>query len=247
MASSSDDRRTFRICVTVSIIAVTVAVAHLIWPNLKIDFVTVLLLVIAALPWLRGIVASVDVPTLGSVKFRELQEKAAVRERQEVDEAVRAISTVGDDVPQDEKLSKIYELADKYEEARENMSSGYVRTASMGKIARDILSLMPVPSYHPGDDLHSSRSGHRLVAYLSFMARADCDQADELIRALTEREGIPYNQSWALRALGRIIDTHGSGCVSGKGIARLKGMRDGLKPGLDRQLLLATLVDRLTS
>lgn len=247
MANSGDDRWTFRICAIVTTVAVAVALIHLIWPDLKIDVVTVLLLVIAILPWLRGVVDSVDVPVLGSVKFREMQKQVIVREQQETREAVQAIATAGDAVPQDERLSRIYELADRYEEIRESMSSGFARTASMNMISRDILGLMPITQYDPDGNLHSSRAGRRLVAYLSLMASPGREQADALVQTLTEREGIPFNQSWALRALDRIVQINGSSCVSGKSIARLKGMRDGLKPGLDRQLLLVGLVDELTS
>lgn len=247
MASDGDDRWTLLVCVTVTVVAVAVAAVHLIWPNLKIDVVTVLLLVIAVIPWMRGVVDSVDVPVLGSVKFRAMQKKAIFREQQETIEAERAIATVGDEVPQDERLSRIYGLAEEYEAIRDRMSSGLVRTTSMTKVARNILSLMPIANYSPDDDLHSSSAGRRLVAYLSLMADSDPLQANALVQALTEREGIPFNQSWALRALDRIIEINGPACVSGKNIARLKGMRDGLKPGLDRQLLLASLVDKLTS
>ena len=78
------------------------------------------------------------------------------------------------------------------------------------------------------------------------MAEPDADRGEELIETLTEREGIPYNQSWALRALGRILDLNGSGWVPPRSIAMLTGMRNGLRRGSDRQVMLADLVDRLT-
>jgi hypothetical protein len=80
----------------------------------------------------------------------------------------------------------------------------------------------------------------------ALIAEPDTDRGEELIETLTEREGIPYNQSWALRALGRILDLNGSSRVSSRSVAMLTGMRDGLRPGSSRQLMLTDLVDRLT-
>lgn len=42
------------------------------------------------------------------------------------------------------------------------------------------------------------------------------------------------------------MEIDGADSVSGKSVAQLRGMRDGLRPGSDRQLLLADLVDRLS-
>ena len=116
----------------------------------------------------------------------------------------------------------------------------------MGQAARQILTYMPPDRYDPDTDLLSPMAGRRLVAYLSLVADPDPRQAEELITTLAEREGIPYNQSWALRALSRILDTHGGERISRKAVAQLRGMRDGLRPGSDRQLMLADLVDRLS-
>ena len=48
------------------------------------------------------------------------------------------------------------------------------------------------------------------------------------------------------RANGRILDRNGSDWVSPRSVAMLSGMRDGLRPGSDRQLMLTDLVDRVT-
>jgi hypothetical protein len=129
---------------------------------------------------------------------------------------------------------------------RREMPSGSERTNEMGRIARQILSLMPVTGLAISDELLSPRAGQRLTAYLSLMAEPDADRGEELIETLTEREGIPYNQNWALRALRRILDLNGTGWVSSRSVAMLAGMRDGLRPGSGRQLTLAELVDRFT-
>ncbi len=242
---AENDRWTLWTSVGVTTVAIAAVVAHLVWPNLKIDFVTVTLLAVACLPWLRGIVSSVDLPGGTSIKLAARQ-RAVAREQQETIDAVRAVATAGKTVPADEKLGKIYQLAEEYEQIRATMPSGHRRTQAMGQNARQILSYMPLDRYEPEADLLSPKAGRRLVAYLSLVADPDASQAEELTRTLTEREGIPYNQSWALRALSRIVDIHGAESISRRAVAQLRGMRDGLRPGSDRQLMLADLVDRLS-
>lgn len=243
--STENDRWTLWTSAGVTTVALAAVVAHLAWPNLKIDFVTVTLLAVACLPWLRGIVSSVDLPGGTSIKIAARQ-RAVAREQQETIDAIRAVATSDKTVPPDEKLTQIYTLADEYERIRESMPSGHRRTQAMGQIARQVLSYLPLDHYDPEADLLNSAAGHRLVAYLSLVANPDAQLAERLARTLTEREGIPYNQSWALRALSHIVDTHGRGSISRKSVDQLRGMRDGLRPGSDRQLLLADLVDRLS-
>jgi len=243
--TAENDRWTLYTSVCVTAVAVAAIVAHLVWPNLKIDIVTVALLAVACLPWLRGIVSSVDLPGGASIKLA-VRQRVVVRDQQETLDAVRAVATAGRAVPSDEKLARIYELADEYEGIRTAMPSGHRRTQSMGQVARKILSLMPLENYDADGDLLNPKAGHRLVAYLSLVADPEASHAEELIKTLTEREGIPYNQNWALRALSRIVDVGGSDRVSSRGVAQLRGMRDGLRQGSDRQLLLADLVDRLS-
>ncbi len=240
-----DDRWTFRVSAAVSTVASLAIAAHLTWPNLRIDFVTVVLLAVASLPWLRGIVSSVDLPGGASIKLAD-RRRAVARDQQETIEAVRSVATAGSAAPAAEKLAQIYELADEYERIRAVQPPGHQRTKSMGQVARRILSLMPLDNYDPDGDLLSPKAGHRLVAYLALVADPEASLAEELTRTLTEREGIPYNQNWALRALSRIVEINGASSISSKGAAQLRGMRDGLRPGSDRQLLLADLADRLS-
>jgi hypothetical protein len=130
-------------------------------------------------------------------------------------------------------------------EIRRELPSGAHRTSEMANVARQILSLLPVPELDVADKLLSPRAGQRLTAYLSLMAEPDPARGEELIETLTEREGISYNQSWALRALSRILDVKGSSWISSRSVAMLSGMRDGLRAGSDRQLMLTNLVDRI--
>jgi len=79
--STGDDRWTLWISAGVTTVAIAAVVTHLVWPDLKIDFVTVTLLAIACLPWLRGIVSSVDLPGGASIKLAARQRAVAVNSK----------------------------------------------------------------------------------------------------------------------------------------------------------------------
>jgi hypothetical protein len=245
--AASDYRLIQRISMAVSALAALGIAVHLIWPDLKIDLVTVALLVLGCLPWLRGIVRSISLPGGASIEMRNYHRARAIarEEERQTNEAVRAVGSAADARSASERIQEIGQLAERYETVRRDMSSGRERTRAMGEIARQILSLLPASGLDVSAGLLNPGAGRRLVAYLSLMARPDAAHGEELIETLTEREGIPYNQSWALRALGLILDRSGPDWVSPRSVALLAGMRDGLRPGSDRQVMLAEVVDRL--
>jgi hypothetical protein len=59
------------IAVLISVAALIAAAAHLIWPSLKIDSVTLALLIVAALPWLAPVFKSIELTGVGKVEFQE--------------------------------------------------------------------------------------------------------------------------------------------------------------------------------
>lgn len=62
-----------RIQVTITVGALAIAAAHLFWPNVKIDAVTLVLLVAAIVPWLAPLFKSLELPGGWKVEFRDLQ------------------------------------------------------------------------------------------------------------------------------------------------------------------------------
>jgi hypothetical protein len=241
----ADGRLIRRVSTCVTFIAALAIAVHLIWPNLKIDLVTVALLIFGSLPWLRGIVERISLPGGPSIDLRNDRLQVITREEKQKDVAVETVGSAADSGSPTERAQEIERQAELYENIRREMPSGTERTREMGKIARQILSLLPLPELDVVDKLLSPRAGQRLIAYLSLVAEPDAHRGEELIETLTEREGIPYNQSWALRALNRILDVKGSSWVSPRSVALLSGMRDGLRAGSDRQLTLTNLVDRI--
>lgn len=63
--------------VIISLIALALIAAHLIWPQLTVDAITLGLLVVAILPWLSTVIESAKFPGGWEVKFRDLQAAGA--------------------------------------------------------------------------------------------------------------------------------------------------------------------------
>ena len=59
----------------ISFVAISIAIVHLIFPSLKIDSITVALLLIATVPWLSPLLKSIELPGGLKVEFQELKDK----------------------------------------------------------------------------------------------------------------------------------------------------------------------------
>lgn len=57
----------------ISLGALTLAFLHLIWPSLSIDAITLILIVIAILPWLAPLIKSFELPGGWKVEFQDLK------------------------------------------------------------------------------------------------------------------------------------------------------------------------------
>lgn len=63
--------------IAVSVIVIIAIIIRLIWPKIKIDVITLGLLIVAILPWLSTILESAKFPGGWEVKFRDLQKAAS--------------------------------------------------------------------------------------------------------------------------------------------------------------------------
>ena len=57
----------------ISLVALIVAIIHVIWPNITIDAITVFLLVVALVPWLFPLLKSLELPGGWKIEFQELE------------------------------------------------------------------------------------------------------------------------------------------------------------------------------
>src|SRR5207249_11615303 len=72
---------------TITVVALFLALAHLLFPSIKIDFVVLVLLLLAALPWLAPLVKSVELPGGLKIELQDVKEAAEVVIRAPVAEA----------------------------------------------------------------------------------------------------------------------------------------------------------------
>lgn len=86
--------------------AIAIAIAHNIFPQLKIDFVTLVLLVVAVLPWLASVIKSLELP--GGFKI-ELQDVKAATDK------ISAVSEVAIEHPEAEATRRLPEYVEPYE------------------------------------------------------------------------------------------------------------------------------------
>jgi hypothetical protein len=73
-ADQERDRQRLVLSIVITVIFVTAAIVHLVWPDLSVDAVTLGLLIIAAVPWLAPIVRSIEVAGF-KIELRELRER----------------------------------------------------------------------------------------------------------------------------------------------------------------------------
>jgi len=76
--------------VIVTATALLLALGHLIFPNVAIDFVTLVLLVLAVIPWLAPIIKSVELP--GGFKIQLQDMEKATRELLRADAAIQPVT-----------------------------------------------------------------------------------------------------------------------------------------------------------
>jgi hypothetical protein len=60
----------------ITLVALGLALVHLVWPSVAVDSITIILLVVAIIPWLSPIFESIELPGGWKIKFRDLQKAA---------------------------------------------------------------------------------------------------------------------------------------------------------------------------
>jgi hypothetical protein len=201
--------------IVVSLVAVLLASAHVWKPQARIDSITVVLLVICALPWLQPLIKTVEL--LGvKLELRDLQDKvadakgAAESATQQAGLALSASgssrSLVRENLSPAAGAAGIETLAKEYENIRETQPSGDARTAAMTDVvSRMIETSRGIDSFDVTAALARPSPGMRLFAYAYLYTRPDPQFLIPLVESVTSREDKPFGQYWGLQALGRVI------------------------------------------
>ncbi len=202
-------------------IAVSVAITHLLWPDLVIDAVTLGLLVIALLPWAGSFIQSVEA---GGVKAElrqqevqiqklEGQTESAYQKAEFAEQYSAALESTSAEAsssvsPLSGNANEAFAaLASEYTAVRNRMKSGSERTAKMTAIVSRMVALAPnITDFDVVHALTSKEPGSRLSAYAYLYACPDFRQLEALVNSVT-REDKPFNEYWSIRAIGRVLDS----------------------------------------
>jgi hypothetical protein len=201
--------------VAVTAIGLAAAALHLWKPNLKIDSITIVLVVIAILPWLQPVIKSIE---LLGVKL-ELQElKAQVAEAKGAAESANlqagfAVSAASTTPPREgsaklssaSQASEVTRLAEEYVRIRNEQPSGDARTAAMTDVVRRMVDVAKsLDAFDIESALRDADLGRRLIGYAYCFARPNPSQLETLVESVTRLEDKPFGQYWGLQALGRV-------------------------------------------
>lgn len=240
---------TLRIIVSAS--ALLIAAAHIWRPKASIDSITIVLLVICAIPWLQPLIKTVEL--LGvKLELQDLQDKVA-EAKGAAESASRqaglALSATNAQPASAQQLasstmeSSVKVLADAYETIRRTQPSGDARTSAMTDVMRRMITLAKsMESFPVTDSLRDDSSGMRLFAYAYLYARPDSRFLPELVASVTGKEHTPFGQYWGLQSIGHVMSTMEH--VPEEIKSKLRGFALRLPHGTDREYELKKLLKR---
>ncbi len=230
--------------------------------HLKLDNVTLALLIAAAAPWLAFVFKSVKIPNLIELELQELHKKVdeakgaaesatnvaafAAAETKPSAEPLKRFEkpsgiTAAEAVEEDPR-ERLAALSKEYNSIRATQKSGTARTQEMMAIVRQMVDLAPhIRAYDVKGKLRSQDRGERLSAYAYLYASPDYEMLEQLVESLTKNEE-RFGQYWALKALSQVLGRRGDRSVPLPIINSLKMFRDTLPRGTDRDYELNNIL-----
>jgi hypothetical protein len=241
--------------VFLTVVAIAVAISHARWPDVKIDGVTLGLVVLAALPWLAPIIKSIELPGVGKIELQEV--KAQVEElrgqtasaSQKADTALASKTTsmsspmqVPGTLSPEERLLT---LAAKYNHIRKTQKPGGLRTGAMTEIVGEMIALASsIPIVTTSPFLTEEDDGKRLFAYAHLYALPEPQLLSDLVRSVAEKEDKPFGQYWGIQAIGRVVQV-APDSVDSQTRNTLQNFLTKLKKGTDRYYELSRIMKSL--
>ncbi|WP_146067969.1 hypothetical protein [Streptomyces sp. Ru72] len=237
--------------------------AHVIWPDVKIDTITVGLLVVAVVPWLGDVLESIELPGGPRFEFRRLEDRIEAAEArttrldQEVDgvaatarvalAAAGSAERVDDTADARAAQATMERLASEYTRLRRTEAGGPARTAKQERIFADLLRVTPhIPTLDLRTMLASEDPGTRLSAHARLYAVPDATKFDLLVDAVV-REQLPFIKYWGFNVLDRVVDELGADQVPVGVVRRLRACLATLPPGSDEARSLRRVLAKLTT
>ena len=255
--------------IVVPIVALAFAGLHAGFPDkIRIDSITLGLIVIALLPWIGNLVESLKYGDL-EVKLRNLEAKAdeakgAAAEakgaaesarnlaivpagpRTEVPTAPLGLAAPNPTAPAQPQITQMEQLIKEYSEKRNTNPPGDFRTSLMADVVRRMIATaMATDPTIVLPWLNHQDHAHRLAAYAFLNARPDFSQVDALARSISNPDNPPFAQYWGIMALRNVIGCRGNQSVPEKTVAELQKFLARLQPGTDRYYELSRILNSL--
>ncbi|MER9407369.1 hypothetical protein NKI36_25385 [Mesorhizobium caraganae] len=239
--------KTLQIGITIS--ALIAILLRLIFPTLfeRIDFVSVALLVVAAIPWVSPLISKISIPGVIEAELRELkrefeetkEEAASASEIALRSQNIALLSTteVKDGRSSRGSSAKLVSLAKEYTAVRASMPGNPLRTSRMdelfGKMVKEARNLGPQWKEY-AKLLRSDDGGDQLsgIAYAyAFPAEVEVNVLIDTVENSQQR----FVQYWGLRAIQRALDA--DGLFSVKDAERLHSLPSAFSSGTDRFII----------
>lgn len=209
-------RQNLTLRILVSALALLVAAIHVGRPEVRIDSITIILLVICALPWLQPLIKSIEL--LGvKLELQVLQDQVAeARGAAESASRQAGLALSSSSAPPAALLSSVASgtadsmsiraLAGEYEQIRKAQRPGDARTAAMTDVVRRMIDVARrTESCGVADALRDDSPGTRLFAYVYLYSRPDAKFLLPLVESVTAKEDKPFGQYWGLQSIGRVM------------------------------------------
>lgn len=239
----------------VTTLALVAATVHIRWPEIKIDVITLGLLILACLPWLAPLIKSIEIPGVGKFELQEIKRQAeeargaAQSASQKAEFALAGTPDKGGLLnvsPQTPPDSQITELAKEYNQIRATQPSGAARTSAMTSVVRKMADLAPY--LHETFDVEGALRekkdrGKRLSAYAYLWARPAYARLESLVDSVIKIEDKPFGQYWGIQAIGKVIGSRPPKAkVDLRILSTLRGFLSQLQPGTDRYYELSGIL-----
>jgi len=232
------------ISVTITLLALAIAFIHVILPDLKIDGVTLGLLVLAVIPWLAPLFKKIKLPGGWEIEYQEVKkmaEDAQGAAQSASNKAELAISGASYRPTADSNqavLSSdvlVEKLAQEYNHIRATQKSGSHRTSEMTAIVSKMITLAPeLDNIDLQATLNDADSGKRLIGYAFLYKIPNFNFINEIVRSVTQIEDKPFGQYWGLQAIGKTLEGRGGDDVPMELVSSLENFKNRLRKGTDR-------------
>ena len=239
-----------RVCITVG--AAGLALIHILWPDLRIDAITLVLLTAAVLPWLQPILKTLKLPGGFELTMQEMKQEiriatgAAQSAERKADLVVSGLVASHSSDPSRTLSPALSDLARRYERIRREDGSGPARTQAMTAVVREMIEQAnELPRETLEVLLRAEQPGDRLAAYATLFARPNFLLLAELAGSVARYEDKPFGQYWGLQAIGRNLPAVSEAKIPNTVVADLKSIARRVTEGTDRHKEASKLLNQI--